>query len=441
MLHIYRENNIYGCGTGIHANGVSISLPTGNNIHDNDLGVLFSGYIGGLFFPNNKIINNDVNIYIETNAHPDFGVMSDQGRNSIYGGYPYEIKSYYSGTISAQYNWWGMYPIYPSNYPMNIGTINTNNALNYNPNPRLSDIEEEGYRSAGTSLKKISNMPEIPKDIQEFDEARMLMHDKTKEKEGEILLLNILNNYHDKQSGRLALVTLYDYYNRIEDENSKKRILSESTEKDESLSSLAMYLKARDYKESDDCQNTAEELEKVVAKKHNSDIMPYVYYDLATLYYYYLDNTEKGIKYYTELAEKYPEEAITKTVVSIFKLKKDEDPTKEEAIVTETKLFANYPNPFNPSTVIKYQLADASQVSLKVYDVMGREVATLVNGFQNAGSYNVTFNANGLSSGIYFYKLNANGKQLINKMLLMKYSLVAMRFWIKSKMTCCVSFF
>jgi hypothetical protein len=51
---------------------------------------------------------------------------------------------------------------------------------------------------------------------------------------------------------------------------------------------------------------------------------------------------------------------------------------------------------------------------------MGREVATLVNGFQNKGSYEVTFNANGLSSGIYFYKLNAGGKQFINKMLLMK---------------------
>jgi hypothetical protein len=86
----------------------------------------------------------------------------------------------------------------------------------------------------------------------------------------------------------------------------------------------------------------------------------------------------------------------------------------------EIKLHQNYPNPFNPSTVIKYQLSDASQVSLRVYDVMGREVTTLVNSFQNEGNYDVTFNANCLASGIYFYKLNTNGKQLINKMLLMK---------------------
>jgi hypothetical protein len=96
---------------------------------------------------------------------------------------------------------------------------------------------------------------------------------------------------------------------------------------------------------------------------------------------------------------------------------------KEPTNVTDngiTFLFQNYPNPFNPTTVIKYQLSDASQVSLRVYDVMGREVATLVNSFQNKGSYDVAFNATGLASGIYFYKLNTNNKQFVNKMLLMK---------------------
>jgi hypothetical protein len=94
------------------------------------------------------------------------------------------------------------------------------------------------------------------------------------------------------------------------------------------------------------------------------------------------------------------------------------DPTP--ANLEHIKLHQNYPNPFNPLTIIKYQLSEASQVSLKVYDMLDREVTTLVNSYQNKGSYDVTFNAQGLSSGIYFYKLNANGKQLINKMLLMK---------------------
>lgn len=69
----------------------------------------------------------------------------------------------------------------------------------------------------------------------------------------------------------------------------------------------------------------------------------------------------------------------------------------------------NYPNPFNPETKINYDLPVHSKVSIKVYDVSGKEVAELVNSVQNAGFYNVTFNASSLSSGVYFYTINAKG--------------------------------
>jgi hypothetical protein len=70
-------------------------------------------------------------------------------------------------------------------------------------------------------------------------------------------------------------------------------------------------------------------------------------------------------------------------------------------------LLQNYPNPFNPTTAISYQLSAVSNVSLKIFDILGREVAVLVNGVKNAGSHTVTWDAAGLPTGVYFYRLRA----------------------------------
>lgn len=83
-------------------------------------------------------------------------------------------------------------------------------------------------------------------------------------------------------------------------------------------------------------------------------------------------------------------------------------------------LYQNYPNPFNPSTVISYQLPMSSEVQLLIFDITGREVAALVSGIQQAGQYSVTFDAGGLSSGVYIYQLIAGGFIESRKLLLIK---------------------
>jgi hypothetical protein len=97
-----------------------------------------------------------------------------------------------------------------------------------------------------------------------------------------------------------------------------------------------------------------------------------------------------------------------------------------EAIPEQFILFQNYPNPFNPSTVISWQLTEDSNVKLKIYDILGREVITLVDEFQNAGSHSFSFNAEQienhmqLTSGVYFYRLQAGGFISTKKMIYMK---------------------
>ncbi len=86
----------------------------------------------------------------------------------------------------------------------------------------------------------------------------------------------------------------------------------------------------------------------------------------------------------------------------------------------EFSLNQNYPNPFNPSTKIEYQLPMDSKVTLKIYDILGKEVAALVNEFQPAGFKEIEFNSSGLASGIYFYRIQADGFVATKKMMVLK---------------------
>lgn len=86
----------------------------------------------------------------------------------------------------------------------------------------------------------------------------------------------------------------------------------------------------------------------------------------------------------------------------------------------EFRLLQNFPNPFNPETIISWQMPDQNHVTLKVYDVLGNEVAVLVNEEKSGGIYETRFDASGLSSGIYFYRLQAGSFSQVNKMILIK---------------------
>ena len=93
---------------------------------------------------------------------------------------------------------------------------------------------------------------------------------------------------------------------------------------------------------------------------------------------------------------------------------------EDETIPTVFKLEQNYPNPFNPSTVIKFGVPERSNVLIKIYDVLGGEVITLINEQMDAGWYNVDFNASGYSTGVYIYRMQAGKYINTKKMILLR---------------------
>jgi hypothetical protein len=92
----------------------------------------------------------------------------------------------------------------------------------------------------------------------------------------------------------------------------------------------------------------------------------------------------------------------------------------KENLPLQFSLYQNYPNPFNPSTTISYQLPKNGFVTLKIYDVLGREVSTLVNEYKSAGNYKLNFDASNLSSGVYIYTIRSADNVLSKKMILLR---------------------
>jgi beta-glucanase (GH16 family) len=93
---------------------------------------------------------------------------------------------------------------------------------------------------------------------------------------------------------------------------------------------------------------------------------------------------------------------------------------QESGMPAEYHLYQNYPNPFNPETTIRYSLPESGNVTVKVFNMLGKEIATLVNGRKSAGDYKVAFDARNISSGMYFYSISTENYYQVRKMVLLK---------------------
>ncbi len=96
------------------------------------------------------------------------------------------------------------------------------------------------------------------------------------------------------------------------------------------------------------------------------------------------------------------------------------DNKKQNNIVKKFALLQNYPNPFNPTTSIQYQIPANIFVTLKVFDILGKEVASLINEEKTSGVYTISFDGSSLSSGVYFYQINAGNFHQTKKFILLR---------------------
>ncbi len=156
-------------------------------------------------------------------------------------------------------------------------------------------------------------------------------------------------------------------------------------------------------------------------------------FDLGFLYLNSLNDGLHASKYFSQLEQAYPNDLLVQEAkyllgndadnVGLAKLSADDNNDLSAtaiALPTEYKLFQNYPNPFNPTTTINYQIPKDGRVTIKVFDILGREVKTLVDEFKPSGQYLVRFDASHLSSGLYFYSLKSDSYSVVKKMMLLK---------------------
>jgi hypothetical protein len=148
--------------------------------------------------------------------------------------------------------------------------------------------------------------------------------------------------------------------------------------------------------------------------------------------HYFLTDTSNSGYYKSMIVDRYGNiflsgiSIYTKFMTSIYKLTtvKISQTTGIQSvsniIINKFKLSQNYPNPFNPSTIIRFQIKDSRFVTLKIYDILGKEIETLVNEKLGAGEYESTFDGSNLSSGIYFYRLTADNFSDTKRMILIK---------------------
>ncbi|WP_337871642.1 zinc-dependent metalloprotease [Ignavibacterium sp.] len=236
---------------------------------------------------------------------------------------------------------------------------------------------------------------------------------------------SIFENAIDPKTSIFALRKISHLYNTLGEKEAFYSYINESLKK-EKFSSIKNHIERFNVWAQVDEMNCKGALDIIhnlsYSPKESDTLVCELKYEEGLIYKYYMEDYNLANSAFNFIIQNYPDNIISNFALAEI-IDNTEMLSKNSAVsnidVSQFSL-SNYPNPFNPATTISYSIPTNQKVTIKVYDILGKEVATLVNETKTAGNHQVSFNAGNLSSGIYIYMIQTNNFTASKKMLLIK---------------------
>ena len=459
-----------GTGTSVISSGVSITNSTGIAISGLRMsnGPSINGGSSNSFTNStvtgvtalsnyNSPYNSVTNITAE-NIEASFGIYSYGGTGSI--SYS-KIKNGDCGIYLSNSGTWNIrtgnefcgngYDVYASSPAYAYVTDNTSYSSS-SPVAGNYTLEEDlplqnicGMRKESSTEEKNEINTDISPEFKELDQRYLeLMSSVLKDKEeNKYDLKNYTKEYeelikeykkflddkNDKETIKSAIKQISNLYKDQENKQGLYNFINETTTSGKLKSMYPYFKRYLIWKAIDesDYEGALKLTDEILALKDVAeDLKPEMLYEKGLIYKYYLNDKEKSGVMFTLILKNYPKSELCKLaaleqgVDFSITIDKKKNNTQQSEIPNENVLGNAYPNPFNPTTVISYSLKKQGYITLTVFDVLGKEVARLVDGVQTEGQHRVNFNGIDLPSGIYVYQLKGSDFILNKKMQLIK---------------------
>jgi hypothetical protein len=389
------RNSIYASGNyGVYCDywstpyfGENGYTPTSNNVISSNNGVRAQSYSSPLVGWNSSSYYRNQNI----SGNSNYNIYVDQTSN-----------------VCAELVWWGDNPPNMSKiYVQSGGTLDIDPWLTSPPSGKIteSDVTDVGHISFKMNMK----FP-IPQDGSLRDAMDLIINRKYVDAFN-ILKEIIIENKSDVEV-IYSMIELLKIYRETKDESilSFAESISNDSDIKKSVKNQLLWkmnIVMGDYQSAKSIINNS------ISVNKNSDFNKYANIDLFYLYYLHLNDKVKANEVISELKTKYPDDINVNIAAGLMgqndlinsKLIKPTLSGTNNNENINNDLLQNYPNPFNPSTQITYNIPKDGNVKLSIYDILGREISTLVNENKTVGRYSAQFNSDRLSSGTYFYRL------------------------------------